>query len=98
MKRRTLADWKRLIELQGESGQPIAVFCKQNNLPTSNFYKYRNKLKQDKSSKGFVKAELINTKPLKSTQMLLTYGETKLTVNDNCSPNWLADLIKAIHA
>lgn len=98
MKRRTLADWKRIIERQGESGQPISVFCKDNNLSTSNFYKYRNKLVPNKTSVPFVKAELINTKPLTLTQMLLTIGEVKLTMNDNCSPSWLADLIKALHA
>lgn len=98
MKRRTLADWKRLIDLQEKSGQPIAVFCKQNNLPPSNFYKYRNKLKQDKSSEAFVKAQVIKTKPIKAILMHLMYGETRLTVFDNCSPNWLAQLIKALQA
>ncbi len=98
MKRRTLADWKRLIDLQENSGEPIAIFCKQNNLPTSNFYKYRNKVKQGKSSEAFVKAQVIKTKPIKATLMHLTYGVTRLTVFDNCSPNWLAQLIKALQA
>ena len=96
--RRTLADWQRLIELQEKSGQPIAVFCKQNNLPTSNFYKYRNKVKQGKSSEAFVKAQVIKSKPTKATLMHLACGETRLTIFDNCSPNWLAQLIKALHA
>ena len=98
MKRRTLTDWKRLIELQTESDLSIASFCKQNNLPTSNFYKYRNKLNQRKSSDVFVKAERIKNQPVKAAQMLLTFGETRLTVNDNCDTNWLADLIKALRA
>lgn len=98
MKRRTLADWKRILERQAESGQPISVFCKENNLPTSNFYKYRNKLAPNKTSAPFVKTTLINTKPLTLTQVLLTVGEVKLTINDNCSPNWLAQLIKALRA
>jgi hypothetical protein len=98
MMRRTLADWQRLIEQQQKSGQPIAVFCKQKNLPTSNFYKYRNKLKLGKSSEAFVKAQVIKSKPTKASVMPLTYGETRLTILDNCSPNWLAQLIKALHA
>ena len=77
-KRRTLTDWKRIIEQQTESGQPISVFCKENNLPSSNFYKYRNKLTPNKPSAPFVKAELINTKSLALAPMFLTVGEDKV--------------------
>lgn len=98
MKRRTLADWKRLIERQRESGLSIAAFCKQNNLTASNFYKYRNKLEKDNLSPPFVKALVVNAKPVAATQIRLTYREVRLTINDNCPPNWLADFIKALHA
>ncbi len=98
MKRRTLADWKQLIELQRESGLSITVFCKQKNLPTSNFYKYRSKLEQNKPSEPFLKAQVIKAKPVAPTLMLLTYGEAKLSLNANCEPSWLADFIKALHA
>ena len=98
MKRRTLADWKQLIDLQKEGGLSIAAFCKQKNIPTSNFYKYRNKLNLNKSSDVFVKAERISPQPLLSPQLVLTYGESQLTVTHDCSPSWLADLIKALHA
>jgi len=55
-------------------------------------------LKQDESSEAFVKNKVIKIKPIKATLMHLTYGETRLTVFDNCSLNWLAQLIKALQA
>jgi hypothetical protein len=97
MKRRTLADWKKLIELQAQSRLSIAAFCKQNKLTPSNFYKFRNKLNPSKPLGDFVKAERISIKPLASAQILLPFGETTLTVSDNCDPHWLARLIKALY-
>ncbi|WP_036979937.1 MULTISPECIES: IS66 family insertion sequence element accessory protein TnpA [Pseudoalteromonas] len=44
MQKRTLNDWQKLIEQQQTSGLSIVAFCKENMLPTSNFYKYRSKL------------------------------------------------------
>ncbi|WP_404833865.1 IS66 family insertion sequence element accessory protein TnpA, partial [Alteromonas macleodii] len=41
MKQKTLDDWKQLIEEQQKSGLSIVAFCRENKLPTSNFYKYR---------------------------------------------------------
>jgi len=98
MSKRTLADWTQLIELQQESGLSIASFCKQQKLPPSNFYKYRHKLNQSKSSDVFIKAERININPLAPVQMFLTFGETTLTVNEHCDTRWLAELMKALHA
>ena len=39
MQKRTLNDWQKLIEQQQTSGLSIVAICKENMLPTSNFYK-----------------------------------------------------------
>lgn len=39
--RKTLDEWKQLIEEQQKSSLFIVAFCRENKLPTSNFYKYR---------------------------------------------------------
>ena len=98
MMRRTLADWKQLIELQADSGLSIVAFCKQKNLPSSNFYKYRNRLSQSESLGDFVKAERINIKPSTPNQVILAFGDIQLMVNDKCDTRWLAQLMKELHA
>ncbi|WP_425388360.1 IS66 family insertion sequence element accessory protein TnpA [Alteromonas confluentis] len=40
LKRKTLDEWKQLIEEQQKSGLFIVAFCRENKLPISNFYKY----------------------------------------------------------
>jgi hypothetical protein len=97
MKQRTLGDWQTLIEQQQASGLPIVVFCKQNKLTTSNFYKHRAKLQENANASKLIK---VNTSPIAPTKtsITLTHGKTQLTLSSNCDPQWLASLIQALNA
>lgn len=97
MKRRTLDDWKKLIEQQQAGGLPIVAFCKKNKLTTSNFYKYRAKLQEVDAAPKLVKVNSAPITPI-NTSMTLTHGKTQLTLPPNCEPQWLAGFIKALNA
>ena len=97
MKQRTLGDWQTLIEQQQASGLPIVVFCKQNKLTTSNFYKYRAKPQKTELPPKLVK---VNAPPIIPDQsaITLTHGKTQLIFPLNCDPQWLASFIQALNA
>lgn len=94
--RRTREDWQRLIEQQKTSGLSIVGFCKQNKLPTSNFYKYRNRLQASEQAPTLVKVKSQAFTSVKSS-ITLTHGNTQLSLPSRCEPQWLADLIKALN-
>lgn len=96
MKRRTLDDWTTLIEQQQASGLTIVDFCKQNKLPTSNFYKYRAKLQKTETAPKLVKVNSKLITPV-NAQITLTHGKTQLILPSNCEPQWLAGFIKALN-
>ena len=96
MTRRTLDDWTKLIEQQAQSDLSILAFCRQHQIPTSNFYKNRHKIEHVNQASVFVKAK-VTTKPGEAT-IHLAFGDTRLTLPQHCEPTWLAELIKALHA
>lgn len=96
MKRKKLTDWQQLIEQQQTSGLSIVAFCKQQQLTTSSFYKYRARL-QDKTPKPkLVKVAIGNTNQMLGT-ITLNHHNTQLTLPSCCEPQWLADLMKALN-
>lgn len=100
MTRRTLDDWTKLIEQQAQSDLSILAFCRQHQIPTSNFYKNRHKIEHLNQTSVFVKAKVttkVTTKPGEAT-IHLAFGDTRLTLPQHCEPTWLAELIKALHA
>lgn len=96
MTRRTLDDWTKLIEQQAQSGLSILAFCRQHQIPTSNFYKNRHKIEHLNQTSVFVKAK-VTTQSAQAT-IHLAFGDTRLTLPQHCEPTWLAELIKALHA
>ena len=46
MSRRSLADWKVIVEQQLNSGLKAAEFCRQNNLNQKHFSQYKCKFKK----------------------------------------------------
>ncbi len=95
MKQRTLDDWQTLIEQQA-SGLSIVGFCKQNKLPTSNFYKYRAKLQEVEAAPKLVKVKSTSVVPV-NTSIILAHGKTQLTFPSSCEPRWLASFIKELN-
>lgn len=97
MKRRTLDDWRQLIEQQQASNLPIVVFCKQHKLTTSNFYKYRTKLQINKPEPMLIKVKSV-TVPQVNNTITLTHGKSQLTLPTSCEPQWLANVVKALQS
>ena len=42
--RRTLGQWKALLERQAASGQSIEAFCREESITTASFYRWRKQL------------------------------------------------------
>ena len=97
MTKRTLHEWQQLIEQQQNSELSIVAFCKENQLPTSNFYKYRARLQGQKPEPKFIKANSM-IKPTVHSTITLTFGQAQLTLPLDCEPQWLASLIKALQS
>ena len=96
MKRRALDDWRQLIKQQQNSGLSIAAFCKDNKLPTSNFYKFRARLQGNEQTPKLVKIKTKAVTPIKSS-ITLTHGKTQLTFPSDSSPQWLAKFIRELN-
>ena len=43
-KHRSAAQWKRIIENWQNSGLSVAQFCRENKIPTSAFYRWKQRL------------------------------------------------------
>ncbi|MBE0422276.1 MULTISPECIES: hypothetical protein [Pseudoalteromonas] len=98
MQKRTLNDWQKLIEQQQTSGLSIVAFCKENMLPTSNFYKYRSKLQDAAKAPKLVKVQNKAISHKVNASITLSHGETHLTIPTSSEPTWVANLIKALQA
>jgi hypothetical protein len=91
MSRRSLADWKIIVEQQPNSGLKAAEFCRQNNLNQKHFSQYKCKFK--KVPPTFIK---VNPKPISETALSETYTLTCNGVSFQCSNNTGAKFIAQI--
>jgi len=99
MKRRTINDWRKLIQQQAESELSVAEFCKQYGLGQTYFYKRKSDLK--KSTETLPKAAFIkiNKPHLNSPQSLsikMQYQQSRINLPVSISPTWFAEFIKAL--
>lgn len=99
---RTLEQWKAIIEQQQASGLTVIEFCEQNDIKLKAFYNSRVKLglnpnpKKLKSSKAFVKAKSATANLANHGGLSLKIGEATLALPKDTSPQWLAQLLKAV--
>jgi hypothetical protein len=98
-----MSDWRKLVDDQAISRLSIKAFCQQQNITSSNFYKYRKRLNHASMPPSLVKVTtnklfepaLPPTKP----PMTLHFGTVSLTLSSSCcEPQWLANFIKALQA
>lgn len=93
--RKTKSEWLALFIEQENSGQSVAVFCRERNLSEPYFYLKRKKLKTSSGPLStFVKAQVPAIHNNCSIQ--LEYGQCKLQVGCDMSPQWLAGLMKSL--
>lgn len=99
---RTLEQWKAIIEQQQASGLTVIEFCEQNNIKLKAFYNSRVKLglnpnpKKAKPAKAFVKAKPAIAHPVSYGGLSLKLGDATLALPKDTSPQWLAQLLKAV--
>ncbi|MCK5881439.1 MAG: hypothetical protein KAG18_06150 [Sinobacterium sp.] len=93
MKRRNSEDWKQLISEQASSGKSAVEFCSEQQINPKYFSLRKNRLKNESSN--FVKASIIPHPPAMVT---LQKKDVILTLSNNTSAQWLAQLIRELAA
>ena len=99
MTRRTLDDWRELVNQQIDSDLSVAEFCQQNNLGETYFYKRKADLKKldDKPQPSpFIKVSKPNTSSIQSALIKIQHQQAQLCLPVSISPLWLAEFIKAL--
>lgn len=93
MARLTQAQWRTLIEEQAASGQTAMAFCAERGIDNK-YFSTRKKQLTVRSKEGRFVA--ITTKPLENQSIQLCIGAAQLRIPASVSPQWLADIIKAL--
>lgn len=93
MARLTQTQWRALIDEQAQSGQSAVAFCAARGVDSKYFSLRKNQLAKMSDENRFV---AITTKPLDNQSIQLHVGVTQLRIPAAVSPQWLADLVKAL--
>ena len=95
---RTTEQWQMLFKQHDKSGITAAQFCRENHLCPKYFAKRKKDLNWPTDK--MLKSKLVKLRKPKQNVPLqivtLQYGELKLHINDSVSPQWLAQVIKAL--
>jgi hypothetical protein len=98
MVKRSIKQWRELFKQHDESGLTAAQFCRNNGLCPRYFSKRKKDLAWPATVK--VKSKLVKLIPPKPNTALptltLQLGNVKLNVNGELSPQWLAQVMKAV--
>ncbi len=93
MARLTQAQWRTLIEEQAASGQTPMAFCAERGIDNKYFSTRKSQLSKSAATGGFVS---VTTRPMENQSIQLHVGGAQLRIPANVSPQWLADIIKAL--
>ena len=95
---RTKEQWQNLFKQHHESGVTAAQFCRENDLCPKYFAKRKKDLEWSTSKTARPRLVKLKKPKQNSSQQALTLqcGEVKLTISDTVSPQWLAQVIKAL--
>jgi hypothetical protein len=93
MARLTQAQWRALIEEQAASGKTAMAFCAERGIDNKYFSTRRSQLSKAQATGGFV---TVTTRPIENQSIQLHIGVAQLLIPANASPQWLADVIKAL--
>lgn len=98
MPRKSQHEWHQLIQAQTESSLPVKLFCQQQGISLSCFYKYKaeqNKSSQNKTGSPFVKVAPSAAK-VKPSSITIDYQKIHMTLPLSVTPEWCASLLKAL--
>lgn len=93
MARLTKAQWRTLIEEQAASGQTAMAFCAERGIDNKYFSTRKKQLTAQVGDSRFV---AITTKAFEHQSIQLCIGAAQLRIPASVSPQWLADVIKAL--
>ena len=93
MARLTQAQWHALIEEHAASGQTAMAFCAERGIDNKYFSTRKSQLSKAPATGGFVS---VTTRPIENQNIQLHVGAAQLRIPENVSPQWLADVIKAL--
>lgn len=93
MARLTQAQWRALIDEQAASGQTAMAFCAERGIDNKYFSTRKSQLSKPRVTGGFVS---VSTSPIENQSIQLHVGAAQLRIPANVSPQWLADIIRAL--
>lgn len=101
MTRKTLDDWKNLVEKQIASGLSVPQFCHQHNLSAKYFYSRKSKIVGTSENTGFIQAQVISkqttllaTTPEKNIKLVTDSGE--LSLPHDTSAQFIVELLNGL--
>jgi len=97
MGRKSLADWKTIVEQQLSSGLTAAEFCRQNNLNQKYFSQYKCKFK--KVMPAFIKVK--PKTPVESVQSeayTLSCNGVSFQCSDTTNTKFIAQILRELQA
>lgn len=93
MARLTQAQWRALIDEQAASGQTAMAFCAERGIDNKYFSTRKSQFSKPRVTGGFV---AVTTSPIENQSVQLHVGAAQLRIPANVSPQWLADIIRAL--
>lgn len=101
MSRKTLDDWKILVEKQNTSGLSVVQFCQQHNLNPKYFYSRKSLISKTASTTGFVQAQVITEKTSQitianNTTIKLNTSVGELSLPNNTSAEFIIDILNGL--
>lgn len=97
MGRKSLTDWKEIVERQLSSGLTAAEFCRQNNLNQKYFSQYKCKFK--KVSPAFIKVSpKVTLEPAHSEAYTLTCNGVSFQCNNTADIKFIANILRELQA
>jgi len=87
MSRKTLAEWKTLVDKQITSGLSVVQFCQQHHLNPKYFYSRKSLISKKASTTGFVQAQVITKQTSQLTIAHKASIKLSTAVGDLSLPN-----------
>lgn len=95
--RRKPEQWQKLVQSQRQSGLSMAAFCREQGLREKSFYYWHQKWPvAEKVSPDFIRVSCAKPAPITSRPHSLHFGSSELRLTTDTSPQWLAELMRAL--
>ena len=101
MSRKTLAEWKPLVDQQIASGLSVVEFCQQHQLSPKYFYSRKSLIYKNNTTSGFVKAEVVTQKTAQltmahTTSITLNTAVAQLSLPNDTSAQFIVELLNGL--